>query len=53
MFGDRWNFLQVCGYLWVIAGMVAHALKVEGEEAEESAPAEDAETPLADDAVLA
>ncbi len=25
VFGDRWSFLQVNGYLWVIAGMVAHA----------------------------
>jgi O-antigen ligase len=53
MFGDRWNYLQVCGYLWVIAGMVAHALKVEQAEAQESDAAEDVETPLPDDAVLA
>jgi putative inorganic carbon (HCO3(-)) transporter len=30
MFGDRWNYLQICGYMWVIAGMVAHALKEGG-----------------------
>jgi O-antigen ligase len=28
-FGDRWSFLQVNGYMWIIAGMVAHGLTVE------------------------
>ena len=28
-FGDRWSFLQVCGYLWVIAGLVAQAWNLE------------------------
>jgi len=53
LFGDRWNYLQVCGYLWVIAGMVAHALKVEDADAPESEGAEDVEAPLTDDAVFA
>ncbi len=35
LFGDRWNYLQVGGYMWVLAGMVAHALTLE-----EAAPAE-------------
>jgi putative inorganic carbon (HCO3(-)) transporter len=33
-FGDRWNFLQVCGYLWVIAGLVAGLSNREQESAE-------------------
>ena len=32
MFGDRWNYFQICGYMWVIAGMVAYALKAEQAE---------------------
>jgi O-antigen ligase len=40
LFGDRWNFMQVCGYLWVIAGMAAHALKLAESPAESEAPAE-------------
>ena len=32
-FGDRWHFLQVNGYMWVIAGLVARAWTiVESEE---------------------
>ena len=53
LFGDRWNYLQVCGYLWVIAGMVAHALKVEAADPQESDATADVETPLPDDVVLA
>jgi putative inorganic carbon (hco3(-)) transporter len=53
LFGDRWNYLQVCGYLWVIAGMVAHAKTVEDADVPEEAAAADLETPLADHAVLA
>ncbi len=29
LFGDRWSFLQVNGYLWVIAGLVVHAASLE------------------------
>jgi hypothetical protein len=29
LFGDRWSFLQVNGYLWVIAGLVVHATSLE------------------------
>jgi O-antigen ligase len=53
LFGDRWNFLQVCGYLWIIAGMVAHALMVEDAEPQPIESSEDAETPLPNDVVLA
>ncbi len=28
-FGDRWSFLQVNAYLWVLGGMVAHANRTE------------------------
>jgi len=30
-FGDRWTFLQVNGYLWVLGGMVSQALVLERE----------------------
>jgi O-antigen ligase len=53
LFGDRWSYLQVCGYLWIIAGMVAHALQVEEAGQPETELACDPETPLPDDAVLA
>jgi O-antigen ligase len=53
MFGDRWNYLQICGYMWVIAGMVAHAMRVEEAAPEEGDIADADETPLPDDAVLA
>lgn len=29
LFGDRWSFLQVNGYMWVIAGLVARAWTME------------------------
>jgi len=37
LFGDRWSYMQVCGYMWILAGMVAHARTVENsvEESEE------------------
>ena len=50
---ERWSYLQVCGYMWIIAGLVAHARKVEEADPPESAVADDVETPLPDDAVLA
>jgi hypothetical protein len=53
LFGDRWNFLQVCGYLWVIAGMVAHAMKVEQSEPPEEDAAEEVQAILPEDAVMA
>lgn len=28
-FGDRWTFLQVAGYMWVLAGLVSRALDLE------------------------
>lgn len=30
-FGDRWNYLQVNGFMWVIAGLVSRALLLEAE----------------------
>ena len=30
-FGDRWTFLQVNGYMWVIAGLVARAMALESQ----------------------
>ncbi len=30
-FGDRWTFLQVDGYLWVIIGLVARAMALDSE----------------------
>jgi len=32
LFGDRWTFLQVNGYMWVIAGLVARALVIDQTE---------------------
>ena len=28
-FGDRWTFLQVCGFFWILAGLVGRALLIE------------------------
>jgi hypothetical protein len=39
--------------MWVIAGMVAHAMRVEEAAPEEGDIADADETPLPDDAVLA
>ncbi len=33
-FGDRWTFLQVNGYMWVIAGMVARGLLMQARNDE-------------------
>ena len=32
MFGDRWSFLQVNGYMWVIAGLAARGWMMERDE---------------------
>jgi len=32
-FGDRWNYLQISGYTWVLAGFVARGLMIEDERA--------------------
>jgi O-antigen ligase len=37
LFGDRWTFLQVNGYMWVIAGLVARGWIWEHEGSEETA----------------
>ena len=39
-FGDRWTFLQVNGYMWVLAGMVARGLLVQTSSAEVEAKAD-------------
>ena len=31
VFGDRWNYFQVNGYMWVLAGLVASALTLQEE----------------------
>lgn len=31
VFGDRWNYLQVNGYMWVLAGLLASALTLQEE----------------------
>jgi len=33
LFGDRWTYLQVNGYMWVIAGLVCCATEIEKREA--------------------
>lgn len=33
LFGDRWNYLQVNGYMWVLAGLVSRSLLFEEETA--------------------
>ncbi len=53
MFGDRWNYLQVCGYVWVIAGMMARGMQVETEAELEREAAQEAEAPFSDEAILA
>jgi O-antigen ligase len=40
-FGDRWTYLQVGGYMWVIAGLVARAMTLESAEAAAEASAAD------------
>jgi len=57
-FGDRWSFLQVNAYMWVIAGMVAHMKTIEepvavpeqaeGDEAPSIHEPEDTEMTLED-----
>ncbi|HXJ89048.1 MAG TPA: O-antigen ligase family protein [Candidatus Binatia bacterium] len=37
LFGDRWTYLQVNGYMWVIAGLVYSAHEIEKRGAEEGA----------------
>ena len=31
-FGDRWTFIQVNGYMWVMGGMVSHAFFIDTED---------------------
>jgi O-antigen ligase len=45
LFGDRWTFLQVNGYMWVLGGMVARGLVLEQEAV---APDREEKTVLAD-----
>jgi putative inorganic carbon (HCO3(-)) transporter len=39
-FGDRWTYLQVQGYMWVIAGLVARGWQIEQERAAAGTAAE-------------
>jgi putative inorganic carbon (hco3(-)) transporter len=46
LFGDRWNYFQLNGYLWTIAAIVSRARMIDAETSEEEEAAED--TDLAD-----
>jgi len=35
-FGDRWTFLQVNGYMWVIAGLVARSMALESQSPQQA-----------------
>lgn len=39
LFGDRWTYLQVNGFLWVLLACVIRALQLQEEESEEQVPA--------------
>jgi putative inorganic carbon (hco3(-)) transporter len=41
LFGDRWTYLQINGYLWVLAGFVARGLALLESPALESAASQD------------
>lgn len=41
VFGDRWTYQQVDGYLWIILGCVLRGLLVESEETEVTVPERD------------
>ena len=47
LFGDRWTYMQISGYLWVLAGLVCTGLEIAAREEEptESAVEELVETP--------
>jgi putative inorganic carbon (HCO3(-)) transporter len=45
LFGDRWTYLQINGYLWVLAGLVTRAAVLESEEPERGTEAERVESP--------
>jgi O-antigen ligase len=38
LFGDRWMYIQVNGYLWTVLGLVARAAMIERQEADEADP---------------
>lgn len=44
-FGDRWTFLQVNGYLWVLGGMVSQALVLDESVRREQEPVENEPSP--------
>jgi len=46
-FGDRWSFLQVNGYMWVIAGLAARGWTLEQEQ-----PLEEEEEPAQPDGIF-
>jgi O-antigen ligase len=51
IFGDRWTFLQVNGFLWVLLGLAArglHLVSQENESPEKAAPATETEEIEAD-----
>ena len=46
LFGDRWTYLQVNGYLWILAGCVYRGLALQASESEEYAGMEETATLL-------
>jgi putative inorganic carbon (HCO3(-)) transporter len=43
LFGDRWTYMQITGFMWVIGGLVAQAMLLEKASAEAPAAEETAE----------
>jgi O-antigen ligase len=37
LFGDRWTYFQINGYLWVITGLVARAFAIEADKEDQPA----------------
>ncbi len=50
LFGDRWTYLQVNGYMWILAGLVSRAFLLSADERNDScAPTADDEEPESSD----
>lgn len=52
LFGDRWTYFQISGYLWVLAGLVARAIAIESDR-EAAEPATDSRLAPVSPVVLA
>ena len=46
VFGDRWNYVQINGYMWTFCAMVARGLDIERDEQDQSEAVDD------DDAIV-